>query len=82
MQVLIIIRTTADSMEVEDMERGVQILLKDQDIFKLIWEWCGLFVQWQHKVKKYMESGPPATNYSFLQMEQRTTSTRRTMLKK
>ena len=50
------------------MEDGVlRINLIEQNIFKLIWEKCVLFVVWPHKDDDWALNGPPAINYNYLQ---------------
>ena len=65
------------------MEGGVlRINLTEQNIFKLIWAKCVLFVVWPRKDYWGILHGPPVTNYSYLQTVWLGTPTRKRILKR
>ena len=59
---------TADCTKPGEQEGGVLgAQLIEQTIFKSIWAKYVLFVVWPHKECGGAPSGPPATNYNYLQ---------------
>ena len=75
--------TTADCTKQGNMEGGVlRINLIEQNIFKLIWAKCVLFVVWPRKDYWGILHGPSVTNYSNLQTVWLGTPKRKRILKR
>ena len=80
---VVIILITANWMKVEDLEDGaLRLHLIEQNIFKLIWVQCTLFVLWPHKEIGNRISGPPPTKFTCPQTAWIGTLTKKQILKR